>query len=105
MLVTATFLSPELPEGADVQTRVKRILIPKSLVEFSEASSFVWIVDEQQRAVRREVLLSKTSTGELSEVVSGLNPTDKLIVQGRGSISAGVRLKIIGEDQILGVGR
>jgi len=105
MLVTATFLSPELPEEADDQTQVKRILIPKALVGSSDESSFVWIVDDQQRAMRREIVLSKTSTGELCEVVSGLNPTDKLIVQGRESVSPGVRLKILGEDQTLGVGR
>ena len=105
MLVTATFLSPELPQGTDVQTQVRRIRIPKSLVESTDASSFVWIVDDQQRAMRREIVSSKTSTGELCEVVSGLNPTDKLIVQGRENVSAGVRLQIIGEDQTLGVKR
>ena len=105
MLVTATFLSPELPEGTDAQTQGKRILIPTVLVESSDASSFVWIVDDQQRAMRREIVLSKNSTGELCEIVSGLNPTDKLVVQGRESVSAGVRLKIISEDQTLGVGQ
>ena len=105
MLVTATFLSPEMPAGTDVQTQVKRILVPKALVESSDASSFVWIVDDQQRAMRREIALSKNATGELCEVFSGLNPTDRLIVQGREGVSAGVRLRITGEDQTLGVGR
>jgi len=105
MLVTATFLSPELPDATAVQTQVKRILIPKSLIDSSDASSFVWLVDDEQRSMRREIVLSKTSTGELCEVVSGLNPTDKLIVQGRETLTAGVRLKIIGEDQTLGVGQ
>lgn len=105
MLVTATFFSPELPIGTDVQTQVKRILIPKSLIESRDASSFVWIVDDQQRAMCREIALSKTAKGELCEVVSGLNPTDKLIVQGRESMTSRVRLKILGEDQTHGVGR
>ena len=105
MLVTTTFLSPAVAADTTNNSQATRILIPKLLVDSSERGTFVWIVDERQRAIHREITLGKNAAGDLCEVASGLNPTDNLIVQGRETASAGMRLAIIGEDQTLGAGR
>jgi hypothetical protein len=105
MLVTATFFSPENLEGAAPTKSTLRMLVPQSLVDTTDSGSFVWTVNERQRATRKAVVLGKQTTSELTEVVSGLNPTDKLIVQGRETTAEGSRLRIVGEDQNLGIGR
>ena len=105
MLVTTTFLSPAMAADTTNSSQATRILIPKLLVDSSERETFVWIVDERQRAIHREITLGKAAAGDLCEVASGLNATDNLIVQGRETTSAGMRLAIIGEDQTLGAGR
>jgi hypothetical protein len=105
MLVTATFFSPQSLEIASQSKSTMRILVPKLLVDTTDSGTFVWTVDERQRATRKTLVLGKQTSSELTEVISGLNPTDKLIVQGRETITEGARLKIIGEDQNLGIGR
>ncbi len=104
MLVTATFFSPESLEVASQFKSTMRMLVPKSLVDTTDSGTFVWTVDERQRATRKAVVLGQQRSSELTEIVSGLNPTDKLIVQGRETIAEGSRLRIIGEDQNLGIG-
>jgi HlyD family secretion protein len=105
MLVTATFYSLASAETTPSTKSAVRMLVPKQLINTGDTGNFVWTVDERQRAIRKTIALGNPSSGELSEVVSGLNLTDKLIVQGREALTEGLPLKIMGEDTTLGVAR
>jgi multidrug efflux pump subunit AcrA (membrane-fusion protein) len=45
------------------------------------------------------------AVGELVQVLSGLDPSDKLIVGGRDGLTDGARIAVVGEDETLGVVR
>lgn len=99
MLVTATFLAPELPES-ELQESIapERILAPRRLVQSGDEGSVVWIVDAADRARRRTVRTGRAGTAELVEIVEGLTPTDKLIASGTESLEDGDRVTISGES-------
>lgn len=103
MLVTATFLAPELPgarpEGSE---EPERLLVPRQLVESSGDGHAVWIADPSGVADRRSVRLGSAGTDELVEVVEGLAPTDRLITSGRVGLTSGDRIIIQGEDTTIG---
>lgn len=98
MLVTATFLAPELPES-ELQGSVEpeRILAPRRLVQSGEGGAAVWIVDADSRARNRAVKTGRAGTAELIEIVEGLTATDKLISSGTESLSDGERVSIAGD--------
>lgn len=99
MLVTATFLAPELPESElEESVAAERILAPRRLVQNGEAGASVWIVDANDRARRRTIRTGRAGTAELVEVVEGLTPTDKLIASGTESLRDGDRVTISGES-------
>lgn len=106
MLVTATFLTPQsaMP-SADQESQSERILVPRQLIQTSDSVSVVWTVDARGQARSRDVVLGKATLGDLAEVISGLDPTDKLIVSGMEGLESGMRVEIIGEDQTMGIGR
>ncbi len=56
----------------------------------------------EERARRRAVKLGGVVAGELVEVLQGLTPTDKVIVGGRELLEDGDRIRITGEDPVLG---
>jgi multidrug efflux pump subunit AcrA (membrane-fusion protein) len=99
MLVTATFLAPELPES-ELQESVapERILAPRRLVQNGEEGSVVWIVDAGDLARRRIVKTGRAGTAELVEIVEGLTPTDKLIASGTEGLQDGDRVTVSGES-------
>jgi RND family efflux transporter MFP subunit len=103
MLVQVTFLAPP-SEHAPGQTDERlRVMIPRQLVESSDASAHVWVADLAGRAARRRsVKLGAASGPELVEVVEGLTPADKLIVSGREGLRDGQRIAVTGEDTSLG---
>ena len=104
MLVTATFLAPLRPNAeTDQNQQQERLLVPRSLVDSGEAGSAVWIADANGQARRRSIRLGRAGTDELVEVSEGLTPTDKLIASGREGLKAGERIKIMGDDDNLGV--
>ena len=103
MLVTTTFIAPPTENSGEESEESERLLVPRQLVEQGEAGSTVWIVDGDGLARKRGVGLGRAGTADLVEVVSGLNPTDKLISSGRESLQDGDRVTISGEDNSLGL--
>ena len=103
MLVQVTFLAPELPGSKDIVDHDPlRHLLPKELVKTTTEGATVWVADLQtSRARQQPVQLGKASTERLVEVVQGLTATDKLIVSGRDDLSAGMRIRVVGEDHNL----
>jgi len=108
MLGKVTFLAP--PSAVveeDVDESPLRLFVPQSLVASGEQGSFVWLVNlTTGLAERRTVEVSRGSTeGGLVEVTNGLQPTDKLIVAGRESVSEGTRVRVTAEDRTLSTGQ
>jgi len=104
MLAQVTFLAPpQTTATADVEHERLRVLVPRSLVVTAEGGgSSVWIADSQRQVARLQpVQLGKAGTDVLVEIVEGVDPTAKLIVAGRESLTSGARIRIAGEDRSL----
>ncbi|MFK8114078.1 MAG: efflux RND transporter periplasmic adaptor subunit [Rubripirellula sp.] len=105
MLVTATFVAPELETKSDELTETERIFVPQQFIQTGESGSAIWIVDAENRALRKTVQVGEAGTDGLVEITEGLTPTDKLIASGVENVSSGDAISIRGEDQTIGVGR
>ena len=105
MLVTATFLAPQPAATSSGPTETERIFVPEQLVHSGDGGTFAWVVDANDLAVRRTLVVGRASQDGLVEVVDGLNITDKLISSGADSLQPGDAIVVSGEDQQIGVGR
>jgi hypothetical protein len=95
MLVTATFLAPELPNrDASGNEPPERLLVPRRLVQSQGEGHAVWVAGADGEARLQAIQLGRAGTPELVEVVAGLVPTDKLIDGGRKGLEAGDRVTI-----------
>jgi HlyD family secretion protein len=103
MLVAATFIAPEQPGRESGESERERLLVPRQLVERSDAGHRVWVAGADGIARRKTIRLGRAGTDELVEVLEGLAPTDKLIVGGREGLSDGDRIRISAEDSSIGV--
>ncbi len=107
MLGKVTFLAPPSPVVNEQPGESPlKLFVPQSLVTTGEGGSSVWVADltggtAQLKAV--EVGRGATDNG-LVEIVSGLQPTDKLIVAGRESVVEGSRVRVTGDDRTLSGG-
>ena len=107
MLVQVTFLSPPASLGGEEQPAeaMTRIAAPRVLLEGSGERASVWVADTAAGlARRREVVLGRQISQHLVEVKSGLSIGDRLIVQGREQLQEGQRIRVTGEDPVLGKG-
>ena len=104
MLAQVTFLAPAQPvETADSEQDPLRLLIPRTLVDGSEGSASIWITDSANGVARRQpVQLGRAGSDTLVEVSQGLDPTAKLIVAGRESLTDGERIRVVGEELSFG---
>lgn len=104
MLGQVTFLAPPQPKTvADVDQEPLRMLVPRALVASTEGGSSLWIVDAERGVARiQKVEVGRAGTDELVEVTEGIDPTAKLIVSGRESLTNGQRVRITGEDHSTG---
>lgn len=105
MLGQVTFLAPPQAKSvAKAELQSLKLLIPRSLVSGTDGAASIWVADvEKKIAKQQSVQLGRAGTDQLVEVMSGVQPTDKLIVTGRESLSEGTRIRIAGEDQSLGM--
>lgn len=105
MLVTATFLAPELVADVDESTEMERIFAPQQLVRTGASGDEVWVVDAEGRAIRKAVQIGGAGADGLVEVLAGLQATDKLIASDVQGLDSGEAVTIQGEDQAIGTGR
>jgi RND family efflux transporter MFP subunit len=79
---------------ATVQVEVARrdnvIQVPRTAVRDGQA----WVVDGEGRAARRSVQLGLQSQEQV-EVVSGLQPGERVVVEGGGLLSDGAQVRVI----------
>lgn len=103
MLVTATFLAPDLPENRSKTEQPERLLVPKQLVKSEGGQATLWVADAAGIARLQHIKLGKAGTQDLVEVVEGLTPTDRLVSGNREAMVEGLRISISGEDSTLGM--
>jgi multidrug efflux pump subunit AcrA (membrane-fusion protein) len=94
MLVEATFLAPPAAKAAESAEQLLRVLIPKQLVESAEGGACVWTADLANKVARKKAVKLGRASGDFVEVTSGLNPADRLIVDGRQGLSDGERIAV-----------
>ncbi len=103
MLGKVTFLAPPSAVVDQEQTGQSplRLFVSESLVVNSEGGTSVWVADLTESLAKRKAVTVGRGTTEdgLVEVLSGLQPTDKLIVAGRESVRDGSRVRVAGEDR------
>jgi RND family efflux transporter MFP subunit len=105
MLARVTFLALPTINNPATGNPAPRILVPRSLLLTDDAGSWLWLADQAEGAARRRSVKVGTATaGELVQVIEGLSPGDRLIVNGRDGLREGDRVRVTGEDADLGVG-
>jgi hypothetical protein len=106
MLVKVSFLAPEDPNADSSEiTQTDQMFVPDSLVSDTDGQSYVWIVDGQQQARHVAIQRGHSTPDGLTNVISGLQVTDKLIASGTEQLADGINVKIRSEDQTLGLRR
>jgi multidrug efflux pump subunit AcrA (membrane-fusion protein) len=99
MIAAVRFLATTSTDAPKTET-VRRLIVPRRLVRFEAEQPKIWIVEPLVgRAMLKPIeLVPGPQTGEFVEVVSGLQPTDKLIASGLDQMVPGLRVKIVGEE-------
>ena len=103
MLAQVTFLAPPQPEETAGCQRAAAAT-PRAAATGCGRRKRLSGVDCRHRggvARQQPVQLGRAGTDQLVEVVQGLDPTSKLIVAGRESLTVGARIRVVGEDQPL----
>lgn len=90
MLVQARFLATG---GAGTSSETSVVLVPTRLID----GDSVWVVDGATRGAAKRRIERGGARGELTEIRSGVNASDKLIDDGRAGLEEGARVKIRGE--------
>ena len=98
--VRMNFLTPTtLPIDTAVQVEIaieerKDVLaVPAGAIQRLDTSTFVWIVNEDSQATRRDVRLGLI-VGNLAQIVSGLNAGDQVVVTGIAQLNEGTPVTI-----------
>ena len=105
MLVQVTFLAPPAPKSADPRAQPLRYLVPRSLVETGEGRARVWVADRAQKVARLRAVSLGQASGDMVEVVEGLNLADRVISGGREGLTDGQRITVAREDTDAGAAR
>lgn len=105
MLAQVTFVAPpQAVKAIAGKQEPLRLLVPRQLVSGGEGGTMVWLADVEHGVARQQaVQLGRAGTDQLVEVAGGLDPMAKLIVGGRESLVEGARIRVIGEDQTIGM--
>ena len=90
MGVKVAFLEAPVPAGAQAEAR-PAILVPSRAVRSSGGASVVFVV-QNDRAERRAVRTGSTA-GDRVEITSGLNPGERIVVDGPETLADGARVR------------
>ncbi len=102
MLVQVTFLAPARPASTGNSPPLT-LLVPRQLIQGSGDEARVWLADQTTSTARlRRVTLGSTTNDGLTEICTGLNVGDRVIVGGREVLVDGERIRISGRDAVLG---
>jgi membrane fusion protein (multidrug efflux system) len=71
-------------------------MIPRSAVITEDQISHVFVIEDESNAVRRAVQLGYERNG-LVEIIDGVIAGDRVVTAGKGSLSDGTQVEIVGE--------
>jgi membrane fusion protein (multidrug efflux system) len=83
--------------GLSVRLRESALVIPEPSVMASGDTNLVFVVSPQNQAVMRPVRLGMRLAGKV-EVLSGIEPGEKVVVEGGKKIFPGAPLKLSGPE-------
>lgn len=95
---------PALRPGGFASTRIQSgssqaAVLPESAVQNDSKGSFVYIIDKQDKVVRRDVTIGSVSAAGLS-IVSGLTGTERVVLRAAGFLNPGQTVKpVVEKDQ------
>lgn len=90
-----------LRPGGFASTRIKSgtsqaAVLPESAVQNDSKGSFVYIIDKDDKVVRRDVVIGSVSATGLS-IASGLNGTERVVLRAAGFLNPGQTVKPVTE--------
>lgn len=74
-------------------------VIPRNAVITEDELSHVFVINEEGNVSRRAVLLGYEANGRI-EVTEGLSPGETVVTAGKGSLSDGARVEVVGNDPV-----
>jgi HlyD family secretion protein len=80
-----------------VASREQAVQVPRGAVR----ESAVWVVDAENRATRRNVVVGLQAR-DVVEIVSGLDPGERVVVNGGGLLSDGAVVRIVNDTPVAG---
>lgn len=86
-----TFLEVELV----LETHQDAVLVPEEALLLRGSNTYVYVVDEDQTARRRDVQVGERRQGEV-EITDGLNGSERIVVAGLQTITDGQQVRPIG---------
>ena len=100
MLVDVTFLEPAGQESDDTRSSQLRLFVPSDLIHPGDTGHVVWIADQSRRvAVMRSVECGEPTKSGLTEVLSGLNLSERLISGDIAELRSGMRIQVTSEAE------
>ncbi|MBM4403422.1 MAG: efflux RND transporter periplasmic adaptor subunit [Candidatus Cloacimonetes bacterium] len=81
------------PVSISIRNIANAIVIPRHYITGENGNAFVWIM-ENDKALRREITLGETNQIEY-QVLSGIEPGDKLIIHGINLLTEDVLVRVI----------
>jgi membrane fusion protein, multidrug efflux system len=78
---------------ADVQKLDNALLLPQLAVQETQGRNYVWVVDAQNHAQKRDVVMG-ARVGEQWLVISGLSAGEQVVVDGAQKLRSGSALKL-----------
>ncbi len=100
MLVDVTFQEPARQESGDTRSSQLRLFVPSDLIHPGDTGHVVWIADQSRRvAVMRSVECGEQTKSGLTEVLSGLNLSDRLISGDIAELRSGMRIQVTSEAE------
>ncbi len=103
MLVDATFLAPPGDEQTAAPAQQMRLYLLRQLVKSDEGGSFVWLADQSAGVARKQpVQTGRDAAGGLIEITAGLSVSSRIISSGGDGLRDGDRIRVTGEDPMIG---
>jgi RND family efflux transporter MFP subunit len=90
MGVKVSFLNERAPEGGDAAPRA-RLLVPKAAIRSVGGQNIVFVV-RGERVERRAVTIG-VSSGDQTEILSGVTGGERVVVEGPATLADGARVK------------
>ena len=91
MGVKVSFLAEAIPAPAGGAER-RRVMAPKAAIRSADGASVVFVV-QNERVERRAVKTGIVEDGDQIEIASGLNPGERVVVDGPLTLADGQRVK------------